>query len=136
MKTRGSYKEIADRMKKIGDLRNDSAIAKDLGITPQALSNYKKRDSMPTSLVVKFAEKYDCSTDELFYGLSADMAVTVDTKIKLEDLPMDITLAELKQTVEALGHDLIINIDAPLKDGRAVIEFPHGRPDSGHGKAA
>ncbi len=39
-----------------------------LEVTPQALSNYKKRGRMPTHLVIKFAFKYGLSVDWLLTG--------------------------------------------------------------------
>ena len=66
-----SYDQITERMRSQTNLKNDSAIAKVLGITPQALSNYKKRGKMPTSLIIKFADKYGLSVDWLISGFGS-----------------------------------------------------------------
>ncbi|MEK6790977.1 MAG: helix-turn-helix domain-containing protein [Deltaproteobacteria bacterium] len=63
-----NYLEIIDRMRWAGKLKNDSAVARALGVTPQALSNYKKRGEMPTDLVLKFAGIYSLSVDWLISG--------------------------------------------------------------------
>ncbi|MFQ5464409.1 MAG: helix-turn-helix domain-containing protein [Thermodesulfobacteriota bacterium] len=63
-----SYPEIIERMRWAGKLKNDSAVARVLGVTPQALSNYKKRGEMPTDLVLKFANIYGLSVDWLISG--------------------------------------------------------------------
>lgn len=63
-----SYDQITERMRDTTKLKNDSAIAKVLNITPQALSNYKKRSKMPTSLIIKFANIYNLSVDWLISG--------------------------------------------------------------------
>lgn len=63
-----SYDQITERMRDTTKLKNDSAIAKILEITPQALSNYKKRGKMPTSLIIKFADIYNLSVDWLISG--------------------------------------------------------------------
>lgn len=63
-----SYAEIIERMRWAGKLKNDSAVARVLGVTPQALSNYKKRGEMPTDLVLKFANIYGLSVDWLISG--------------------------------------------------------------------
>lgn len=63
-----SYDQITERMRDTTKLKNDSAIAKVLEITPQALSNYKKRGKMPTSLIIKFADIYNLSVDWLISG--------------------------------------------------------------------
>lgn len=63
-----SYSEIIERMRWAGKLKNDSAVARVLGVTPQALSNYKKRGEMPTDLVLRFANIYGLSVDWLISG--------------------------------------------------------------------
>ncbi len=62
------FNEVIDRMQEAGRLRNMSALARDLNITPQALSNYKKRGEMPTHLVVRFALAHGLSIDWLLFG--------------------------------------------------------------------
>lgn len=63
-----NYSDIIERMRWAGKLKNDSAVARVLGVTPQALSNYKKRGEMPTDLVLKFANIYGLSVDWLISG--------------------------------------------------------------------
>lgn len=62
------YSDIIERMRWAGKLKNDSAVARVLGVTPQALSNYKKRGEMPTDLVLRFANIYGLSVDWLISG--------------------------------------------------------------------
>ncbi|MEE9615371.1 MAG: helix-turn-helix domain-containing protein [Thermodesulfobacteriota bacterium] len=63
-----SYRDIIERMKLSGKLKNDSAVARALDVTPQALSNYKKRGKMPTNLIIKFADINSLSVDWLLTG--------------------------------------------------------------------
>lgn len=63
-----SYLNIIERMKGAGRLKNDSAVARVLEVTPQALSNYKKRGKMPMNLVLKFSNIYGLSLDWLLTG--------------------------------------------------------------------
>ncbi len=63
-----SYSQIVKRMMESTGLKNESAVAKVLGVTPQALSNYKKRGKMPPNLVLKFAFMYGLSVDWLLTG--------------------------------------------------------------------
>ncbi|HHD11465.1 MAG TPA: hypothetical protein ENK42_03410 [Deltaproteobacteria bacterium] len=63
-----SYSQIVRRMMESTGLKNESAVAKVLGVTPQALSNYKKRGKMPPNLVLKFAFMYGLSVDWLLTG--------------------------------------------------------------------
>src|SRR3972149_11387710 len=65
------YTGIIGRMKEAGKLKNESAAARVLGVTPQALSNYKKRDRMPSHLVIRFASIYGLSVDWLLTGNAA-----------------------------------------------------------------
>lgn len=55
-------------MRWAGKFKNDSSVARSLGVTPQAFSNYKKKDAMPSRLVVKFAEAHGLSMDWLITG--------------------------------------------------------------------
>jgi len=63
-----NYLDTIERMRWAGKLKNDSAVARVLGVTPQALSNYKKRGEMPTDLVLRFAEIHSLSVDWLISG--------------------------------------------------------------------
>src|SRR3972149_7949930 len=63
-----SYADVIDRMKWAGRLKNDSAVARALDITPQALSNYKKRGEMPSNLIIEFSERFGISIDWLVTG--------------------------------------------------------------------
>ncbi|MBE9528931.1 MAG: helix-turn-helix transcriptional regulator [Proteobacteria bacterium] len=48
-----------------GKLKNATQLAGALGITPQALSNYKRNGRMPAKLLFQFAELYGVSLDWL-----------------------------------------------------------------------
>lgn len=62
------YADVIERMKWAGRLKNDSAVARALEVTPQALSNYKKRGEMPSDLVLAFSEKFGTALDWLISG--------------------------------------------------------------------
>ncbi len=83
-----TYAEITGRMKLAGRLKNDSAIARVLEVTPQALSNYKKRDRMPMNLVLRFATLYHLSMDWLLTGKGeTPKSVTDAGYVAAEDIP-------------------------------------------------
>ncbi len=63
-----NYSEVIERMRLAGKLKNDSAVARKLRVTPQALSNYKKRGEMPSDLVLRFSKMYGLSMDWLITG--------------------------------------------------------------------
>ena len=79
-----NYSEIVERMKRAGGLKNDSAVARRLNLTPQALSNYKKKGRMPAGLVLKFAAIYGLSMDWLLTG-SGRMHLEKDADANLKD---------------------------------------------------
>src|SRR3990167_2976422 len=60
--------DVTDRMLEAARLKNHSALAADLGVTPQALSNYKRRGDFPAGLVIDFAAKHGLSIDWLVTG--------------------------------------------------------------------
>jgi len=63
-----NYADIIERMRWAGKLKNDSAVARVLSVTPQALSNYKKRGEMPSDLVLAFSERFGITLDWLLSG--------------------------------------------------------------------
>lgn len=117
-----NYKDLLDRMKTVGKLKNDSAVARTVGVTPQALSNYKKRGKMPMNLVLKFATAYELSLDWLITG---EGQIYKDGR-KVDDF--EAPKAELKKLMAyaTLNPDEIINVGKLLKimrgSERASIE--------------
>lgn len=51
-----------------GDIKNSSQMAKALGISPQAISNYRKKGLLPAGIVMEFAAKFGISVDWLLTG--------------------------------------------------------------------
>lgn len=62
------FTNVINRMKLAGNLKNASGVARVLEVTPQAISNYKKRGTFPASLVLRFADIYSVSVDWLLGG--------------------------------------------------------------------
>jgi hypothetical protein len=62
------YPVIFERMLKAGNLRNSSQMARMLGLTPQAMSSYKRRGAISAGLIFKFASICDVSVDWLLTG--------------------------------------------------------------------
>lgn len=62
------FNEVYGRMQDAARFKNSSALARSLAVTPQALSNYKKRGVMPTDMAVRFAELHGLSIDWLLTG--------------------------------------------------------------------
>ena len=63
-----NFNEIFARMLDAGDIKNSSQMAKALGISPQAISNYRKKGLLPAGIVMEFAAKFGISVDWLLTG--------------------------------------------------------------------
>lgn len=63
-----NYTQLLKRMLETGNLKSSSELAKKLGVTPQALSNCKRRGEMPAEWIFKFAAIYNTSIDRLLTG--------------------------------------------------------------------
>ena len=77
-----TYTVILDRMKLAGRLKNNSAVARAIGMTPQAISNYKKRGKFPSSVIFKFADIYDVSIDWLLTGKGEAPSVPIKNAVR------------------------------------------------------
>jgi len=64
-----SFSDIFERMLKVGRFKNGSEMAKALGVTPQAISNYKKKGELSAGFVLKFAGLHNVSVDWLLTGV-------------------------------------------------------------------
>ncbi len=62
------YDQLVKKMLKKGGLKSSSQLAKKLGVTPQALSNFKKKGEMPAEWIFRFASIYKTSIDWLISG--------------------------------------------------------------------
>ncbi|MBI5237636.1 MAG: helix-turn-helix domain-containing protein [Deltaproteobacteria bacterium] len=63
-----NFNEIFARMLEAGGIKNSSQMAKTLGISPQAISNYRKKGLLPAGMVMEFAAKFGISVDWLLTG--------------------------------------------------------------------
>jgi phage repressor protein C with HTH and peptisase S24 domain len=66
-----NFTVIVERMKQASGLANESAIAKALDISPQAMSNFKNKGKIPSDQVIQFALKFKLSVDWLLTGEGA-----------------------------------------------------------------
>ncbi len=62
------YFVIFERMLKAGNLKNSSEMARMLGLTPQAMSSYKRKGELSAGLIFKFADICGISIDWLLTG--------------------------------------------------------------------
>ncbi|MEJ1341203.1 MAG: helix-turn-helix domain-containing protein [Candidatus Sedimenticola sp. (ex Thyasira tokunagai)] len=60
--------KILKRVTEICGARSDSAVAKELGVTPQAIGNTRRRGTIPYEKLCLFAEQHEVSLDYLLLG--------------------------------------------------------------------
>ena len=60
--------ETLDRLLQGAGLRRDSQLAELLGVSPQAVSQARRKGRIPDGWVLKIAEQFGLSTDWLFFG--------------------------------------------------------------------
>lgn len=65
---RKSAAAVIDRLKAIISAKSDAELANGFGISPQTLSSWKSRDSVPYAICVDFAEARGISLDWLLTG--------------------------------------------------------------------
>ncbi|HCG05539.1 MAG TPA: helix-turn-helix transcriptional regulator [Desulfovibrio sp.] len=68
MQTAKSFEAIFERLMKAAGVRNDSELARALGITPQSVNGARKRGEVPPAWVQSYAERTGTSSDWLFFG--------------------------------------------------------------------
>lgn len=59
---------VMDRLKQLTGTQTDAELSRALSISPQTLSSWKVRNSVPYSLCVETARHYACSLDWLLLG--------------------------------------------------------------------
>ena len=60
--------EILGRLKKIIQVKTDAGLSEALGVSPQTLSSWKGRDSIPYSICIELARERGISLDWLLAG--------------------------------------------------------------------
>ena len=63
-----STPDTLDRLLQGAGLRNDRQLAEILGVTPQAVSQARRKGRIPDGWVLKIASLYGLSTDWIFFG--------------------------------------------------------------------
>ncbi|AAS97158.1 LexA family transcriptional regulator [Nitratidesulfovibrio vulgaris] len=63
-----SFEAVLERLMVASGAKNDSDLARILGITPQSVSGARKRGEVPPVWIQSFAEKTGISSDWLFFG--------------------------------------------------------------------
>ena len=102
-----TYFPIFERMLKSGGLRNGTEMARAIGVTPQAISNYRKKQLMPPGIIIKFSNIYKVSIDWLITGKGYAYISDVNTEEK------DAAAAERHVSAHRLPNSLGVMILTP-----------------------
>ena len=68
MTSANTFDAVMGRLLTASNSRNDSELARALGITPQSVSGARKRGEVPPAWIQSYAEKTGVCSDWLFFG--------------------------------------------------------------------
>lgn len=122
-----NYFSIFERMLKAGGLRNGTEMAKALGITPQAISNYRKKQEMPPGIIIKFANTYNVSIDWLISGKGYAFLSDIGDEANPTTLSPG---AEAPKIPNTLGV-MILTPDEMICVGKLLIALRRGSKNTG-----
>ncbi|MBV4490757.1 helix-turn-helix domain-containing protein [Pseudomonas oryzicola] len=69
---------VLTRLKLLTGAKTDAELSRKLSISPQTLSSWKVRDSIPYSLCIDLARQHGCSLDWLLLGAAAPASSALD----------------------------------------------------------
>ena len=69
---------VLTRLKLLTDAQTDAELSRALSVSPQTLSSWKVRESIPYSLCIDIAKKHACSLDWLLLGHAEHNAAPSD----------------------------------------------------------
>lgn len=110
------YKITLDKLKAHLKVTSDAEVARSLGVTPQALSSFKKAGKFPSDLLITFCLNHKLSLDWLLSG----------TKSNIE--PIDTKLVEVDVfSLAGAGGPMALTAPEPLAD-RVYVSADWHRP--------
>ena len=69
---------VLTRLKLLTGAQSDAELSRKLSVSPQTLSSWKVRDSVPYSLCIEIARQHACSLDWLLLGDAAQSPASQD----------------------------------------------------------
>ncbi|RCL28851.1 transcriptional regulator [Pseudomonas sp. AFG_SD02_1510_Pfu_092] len=69
---------VLTRLKLLTGVQSDAELSRKLSVSPQTLSSWKVRDSVPYSLCIEIARQHACSLDWLLLGDAAQSPASQD----------------------------------------------------------
>jgi hypothetical protein len=99
-----TYDEIVNRMKQGINVSKDVDLAKELEISPQAISKFKKQGRIPAELVVNFGLDFGLSLDWIYRGFG-EMFWTKEegSTLKIDDGLLEAAIEMSEELLESLG---------------------------------
>lgn len=115
--------EIFDRLCGLTNAKNDAALAKELGVTPQAIANSRKRGTIPFEKICVYAEDKGFSLDYVLLG-KADK----NTNGEIEDDLKEEVIQALRVNLQAYfrSPQSVPAINAFSKVYNLVCHLPSG----------
>lgn len=120
------FKVIVDNLTKYLEAKSDADIARGLGVTPQAVSGFRKKGKFPPELLINFCFTHQLSLDWLFTGRGAKSLPGTGAGIVAESPgaysadPGEESLLRLKRTI-----DLIKEVAEGLKIEIEPVKMSH-----------
>ena len=128
--------ETLDRLLQGAGLRRDSQLAELLGVSPQAVSQARRKGRIPDGWVLKVAEKFGLSTDWIFFGreprqagagAAADVvreapAGKEDALMKERRAKGESFFGEVGEGQDAIGLVMVPLVAARLAAGKGSLE--------------
>ncbi len=109
--------DILERLKQITACQTDSALSRALGISPQTLSSWKVRASVPYALCVELAIRHDLSLDWLLLGKEPRLPPSspAEARSHIEDEPTAHLLERLRLLEPADLQAIASSVDDKLR---------------------
>jgi len=130
MKT--SQPETLDRLLQGAGLRRDSQLAELLGVSPQAVSQARRKGRIPDGWVLKVADQFGLSTDWIFFGRGAGPTLPADSSDAATENPAPRTTPSPVAAKKSLSERLREENEQRLLIAQRLLEYgadPLSDPD-------
>ncbi|MBQ8172769.1 MAG: helix-turn-helix domain-containing protein [Mailhella sp.] len=129
MKT--SQPETLDRLLQGAGLRRDSQLDELLGVSPQAVSQARRKGRIPDGWVLKVADQFGLSTYWIFFGRGAGPALPADSTDATAEKPVSRASSAPVTAKKSLSERLREENEERFSRGKSFFgEIPAGSSDS------
>ena len=126
-----NYKEIFERLKERMSAKSDADVARGLGVSPQALSTFKKQGKFPSDLLIKYCLVHQLSIDWLLTGegqmkrgKEEKPSMVCEKPVIYNNVKGDPEMAEIVQMLRESPQDkkLVLKLLKGKKDIKEALE--------------